>query len=148
MKRQVEDIPFPTELKGSNKLGKLTLKKRIETAWQATPVIIDVKEIRKASEMPDGKSCEKNRIFLGIIRGRRTDCLIVVKYHQTFCFRLDTRAEELSNTALRNCGIIPDRTNMVCRICQQFSTYLSTDGMCYDCSHIQFMGRPCSTKTG
>ena len=116
-------------------MGKLTLKERIKAAWQATPAIIDVKEITNASEMPDEKFCERNLIFLGIIRGRRTDCLIVVKYNQTFCFRLDTRAEELPDTILRNCGIIPNRANMTCRICHRFSTYLNTDGMCYNCSY-------------
>lgn len=108
-------------------------KSRIQNAWRMTPAIVEVREISEASEMPDEKGCDKNQLYLGIIRGKKTDCLILVKYCQTFFFRLSGRAENLTDAVLSDCGIIPNRVSMICRVCHQFSTFLNTDGMCYDC---------------
>ena len=112
-----------------------TFNNRVQYAWRMTPAIVEVREISEASEIPDEKDCDINQLYLGIIRGKKTDCAILVKHSQTFFFRLSARAEDLTDAVLSDCGIIPNRVSMICRVCHQFSTFINTDGMCYDCFH-------------
>ncbi len=111
--------------------------KRIRTAWGITPAIIEIKEIKDQSDRPDETTCDKGKLYIGIISDKYKDRLIVVKHCQTFSFTLSERVEELSDAILADCGLIPNKSNMICRHCHQFSTYINPDGLCYDCYGIQ-----------
>ncbi|HBV97741.1 MAG: hypothetical protein JL50_03135 [Peptococcaceae bacterium BICA1-7] len=110
---------------------------KIKGFWDGLPAVISVKEITRRSQLPKWEDCPKDHLYVGIIRKKNNDRLIVVKHQMAM--EVNTakgwRVERLGNKELLFAGLLPEfkSSGMVCSACGQFSTRINIGQVCTDC---------------
>lgn len=109
------------------------IEDKVKTYWHGLPAVITVKEIKRRSQLPKWQDCPKNHLYVGVIRRKRNDKVIVVKHRLEGIYDLNVITEMLSEKELEYLGLKPKGAN-ICRACGQFSTRIDVNGCCVDCN--------------
>ncbi|MDI3329095.1 MAG: hypothetical protein QJR06_11125 [Alicyclobacillaceae bacterium] len=107
---------------------------KVRGAWKGYPVVVIAKEIQSKDEFPHWEDCGKNEVYVGIIREKRYDEIVVVFHKMGGVFRAKGRVKTVSDEALRKIGVLP-LERQTCMECGEFSSWIYRDerGLCPEC---------------
>lgn len=107
----------------------------IASYWEGLPAIIKVAEIKRRSQFPTWEKCPRDRLYVGIIRRKRGDRVVVVKHQMEMNVSVNGVAECLTDKDWYYAGVMPchKEAKMICKKCGQFSTRINTGCLCTDC---------------
>ena len=112
-----------------DKFGEL-----VTTAWARTPAVVVVKQIKRRADLPTWENCEKDHLYVGIIRLKYIDKVVVVKHRMDIVSSMKGRIGKVSYEDAYMLGAIPSNSDMVCSRCGEFSTRMDIGEVCNDCT--------------
>lgn len=110
------------------------IENKIKEVWKGTPAVIEVKELKSCLDVPKWEDCQRDHLYVGIIRKNHGDTVVVVKHKFECIADLTCSIEKVSEKTLNSLPIFPEYSNMVCSKCGKFSTRIDIGGICAECS--------------
>lgn len=104
----------------------------VQKGWEHYPALVIGKVITRRSQLPSWEKCPKDHVYVGIVRRKRGDKLIMVRHQIENILDCRVPAEHLIPKDLL-WGVWPMRNNMHCTTCGEFATRIDSDGVCMDC---------------
>ncbi|MGE7305688.1 hypothetical protein ACQKJG_17860 [Priestia megaterium] len=104
----------------------------IQQGWIGMPATVVCKEIRRKDQFPHWEKCPKDHIYVGVIRRKKGDRVVMVRHGFSADLDCNVPAEELSIDDLL-LTVWPGSRNLHCKYCGEFATSIDRDGSCSTC---------------
>ena len=104
----------------------------IDQGWVGMPATVVCKEIRRKDQLPHWTKCPKDHIYVGVIRRKKGDRVVMVRHGFSTDLDCNVPAEELTIDDLL-LAVWPGSRNLHCKYCGEFATSIDRDGSCSDC---------------
>ncbi|MGV7000306.1 hypothetical protein ACWA2C_16595 [Priestia megaterium] len=104
----------------------------VQRGWLGYPATVTCKVITRRSQFPKWEDCKKDHVYVGVIRRKRGDRVIIVRHSFETELSCKIPAEHLKLKDLL-LSIWPEQKNMNCSQCGEFATRMDSPGICMDC---------------